>query len=120
MSAHELRRVVDVAVETIAVNREQHLLLFNPSDEIDSLAEHIIALRHHGVPGAVISGLLREVSDVADMSWPTADIFVERVRPAARPERRFTGAEAGFLVCAVLLTVGWLVFLGLCAWLVLG
>lgn len=61
MTAHDLRRAVDVAVETIAANREQHLLLFNPSREIDSLAEHIIALRHHGVPGAVISGLLRDV-----------------------------------------------------------
>lgn len=29
---------------------------------------------------------MREVSDVADMSWPTADIAVERARPARRDD----------------------------------
>lgn len=63
---------------------------------------------------------LRAVSGPEGMSWPTGEIYIERVRPARRPERRFTGAELGFLVCAVLLTLGWAAFLASCAWLVLG
>lgn len=61
---------------------------------------------------------LREVSDLPEMALPF--VHVERVRPARRPEPRFTGAELGFLVCAALLTLGWLAFLAICAWLVLG
>lgn len=36
------------------------------------------------------------------------------------PARRFTGAELGFLVSAIALTVAWIAFLAACAWLVFG
>lgn len=41
-------------------------------------------------------------------------------QPPARKARRFTGAELGFLVCGVLLTVAWIALLAVTAWLVFG
>ncbi len=41
---------------------------------------------------------LREVSDVADMSWPTADIAMERVRPAVRNDDEALAPMRGLLI----------------------
>lgn len=68
MSSHDLRRCADTALDAIALNRAQHLLLFNPSRETDSLAERLLALRAHGVPGAVISALLRDVKEILTLN----------------------------------------------------
>lgn len=45
---------------------------------------------------------LREVSDVADMSWPTADIAMERVRPAVRNDDEALAPMRGLLIGLVI------------------
>ena len=43
---------------------------------------------------------LREVSDVADMSWPPSGVSVERVRPARKPDDGLSTA-AGIVVALI-------------------
>lgn len=65
MNARQLRGVLDTAADAIAVNREQARRLYDPTPEVDSLAERLLDLRRtHGVPAPVISGLLRDVRDL--------------------------------------------------------
>ena len=68
MSAHDLRGFVDVAADAIAANRAQHRLLFNPTPEVDSLAERLIALRRHGVPSGLISELIQDVKQLITLN----------------------------------------------------
>ena len=68
-SAKQLRGVIDTAADAIAVNREQARRLYDPTPEVDSLAERLLELRRtHGVPAPVISGLLRDVRDLITLN----------------------------------------------------
>lgn len=62
--AATLRGPLDSTLEIIASGQREASLIFNPSPEVDSLAEHIARLDRHGVPGEVIRDLLAQVREV--------------------------------------------------------
>lgn len=68
MNAHVLRRALHVALDGHALNRRQAVELFNPDPEENSLAERIVALRHHGVPLHIIRRLLADVRQLLDLN----------------------------------------------------
>lgn len=53
-----MRTVADDAGELIAINQAEQAVLYNPSPETDSLAEHLVSLRAYGVPEPVVRRLL--------------------------------------------------------------
>lgn len=63
-SARDLRDMLEVTLDGVALNDAQRLACFNPDPEVNSLAERIVALRHHGVPDTVIGDLLQQVGEV--------------------------------------------------------
>lgn len=58
---------------------------------------------------------LREVSDVADMSWPTADIAMERVRPAVRNDDEALAPMRSLLIGLVIGFALWASVVAFCA-----
>lgn len=66
--AATLRGPLDSTLEVIATGQREASLIFNPSPEVDSLAEHIARLDRHGVPGEVIRNLLAQLRDVLNLN----------------------------------------------------
>ena len=96
MNARILRGVIDTAADAIAVNRAQARRLYDPTPDVDSLAERLLDLRRtHGVPAPVISGLLRDVRDLIALNddelghertiTGTLDALDRAERAASRP-----------------------------------
>lgn len=55
-------------IEALALNEQQRRALFDPSPEVDSLAEELVALRAFGVPDHVVRGLVSRVGDVLTLN----------------------------------------------------
>lgn len=64
LPSHTVRVALNVTLDNVTLNRQQALACFNPDREINSLAERIVALRHHGVAPDVIRTLLADVKTV--------------------------------------------------------
>lgn len=64
----ELRVCVDRTVEAIALNDRQAKVIFDPSPEVDSLAERIVVLRHYGVPESVVRDLLGDIKRLLELN----------------------------------------------------
>lgn len=62
-----LAQARDQAMDAVAANSYEHRLLINlETPEADSLAEHIVGLRSHGVPHDAISGVLGFLGEVLE------------------------------------------------------
>lgn len=66
--SHNLRGALEATMDLLPLNRKQHQLLFNPDAEVNSLAERIVALRHHGIPEPVIKGLINDVRELLTLN----------------------------------------------------
>lgn len=59
----------DLAIEGQAMNAAGRLILFNPSPEIDSIAEEIAALeRNYGVPRSAVRSMLAKLGRAIDLN----------------------------------------------------
>lgn len=67
-TAHTMRRALHVALDGHAINRAEHRALFNRDPEVNSLAEHILALRDYAVPAHRIRHLLTAVRQVLELN----------------------------------------------------
>lgn len=68
LTAHQARTAAHVAMDGAALNRAQHDLLFNPTPEVDSLAERLAALLRDGVPRDTIRFLFENVRELIDLN----------------------------------------------------
>lgn len=63
-TAASVRRALASVLEGRALNREQTRALYNPDPAANSLVEHLLDLRRHGVPVTVIRRLIDQVAHV--------------------------------------------------------
>lgn len=66
--AHTIRTALTGAMEAQALGDAEARALFNPDPEINSLAERISALRHHGVPADTLSAIFDDLRVVIQLN----------------------------------------------------
>jgi hypothetical protein len=66
--SHEIRQALSHSLESVALNERQHLLIFNPDPEVNSLAERIVHLRRHGVPTDLVAALVADVRRLLELN----------------------------------------------------
>lgn len=74
-SRRRAMRASDLAMEGAAMNHAGRRILFNPTPEVDSLAERVAGLQVYGVPRHEVRALLSDIRRALDLNGGEGEVY---------------------------------------------